>query len=195
LIEGHTVELLLASRDVPVPEVVAILRDVSDILATSHRRGLVHGHVAPASIVYPAHPRRFRLCLVDWVSARTHDSKTPLPLVVGSPYVAPEQANAIAVTERSDVYSLGKIGRALLERAHVDDVSPLLVTLLESMTAESPSARPRSSDVHSTASWLLKELAPQLDAEPEPERGALITSEAAPTVSGEIRLPPEPFTK
>ena len=41
-----------------------------------------------------------------------------------------------------------------------------------------------------------EELGPELEqVPPPPERSAVITSEAAPTVSGEIALPPEPFAE
>jgi len=186
LIEGITVEHLLATRRVSSRDVIAIVRDVADILAESHRRGLVHCSVAPASIVLPAQPRRFPLCLVDWVAARTHDSKVPLPLVVGSRYVAPEQANAIAVDAKSDVYSLGRVARDLLDCATEQDVSPMFTALLSSMLAEDRDGRPSSAHVKSTAAWLASELGPAPEPTAAEPASAPITSEVAPTVAGEI---------
>ena len=191
LIEGTTVLHLLESQQVSLTSVITILRDVADILAESHRRGIVHGHVAPAAIVLPAQPRRFSLCLVDWVGARTHDSTTPLPLVVGGHYVAPEQANAIEMTDRSDVYSLGRIARDMLDCVVRDDVSPLLVALLGSMLDYDPKARPTSADVRNTAAWLAGELGPEPESVPDPAsetsaKSAPITSELAVAVAGEI---------
>ena len=188
LIEGVTVASLLEALRVSITEVIAIVRDVADILAESHRRGLVHGSVAPAAIVIPTKPRRFPLCLVDWVAARTHDSTTPLPLVVGGRYVAPEQANAIAVTDRSDVYSLGRIARDLLDCVEDHDVSPMFTALLHSMLSDDPHLRPSSVEVRNTAAWLAAELGPDgavADATIEPP-SAPITSEIAATVAGEI---------
>lgn len=160
LIEGVTVAHLLEARRVSLNEVIALVRDVADILAESHRRGLVHCSVAPTSIVIPAQPRRFALCLVDWVAARVHDSTAPLPMVVGSRYVAPEQASGTSVSGRSDVYSLGRIGRDLLDCATTNDVPPMFAALLESMLADDPSARPSSAEVRNTAAWLASQLAP-----------------------------------
>lgn len=192
LIEGTTVAHLLETRNVTLADVIAIVRDVADILAESHRRGLVHCHVEPASIVIPTHARRFRLCLVDWVAARTHDSTTPLPLVVGSRYVAPEQVNASAADDRSDVFSLGKIGRDLLQCVLGEDVPPMFITLLESMIVTDRKARPSSAEVRNTAAWLAMEHAeeafaavPQVTSETS-QRSAPITSEIATTVTGEI---------
>ncbi len=196
LIEGQTVAQILETRAMSIADIVAIVRDVADILAESHRRGLVHGHVAPGAIVIPAELRRYPVCLVDWVGARTHDSTAPLPLVVGSRYVAPEQANGIAMNDRSDVFSLGRIGRDLLDCAGRDEISPMLVALLDSMITEDPTARPSSASVRNTATWLSAELAteetaPPPDAVPPPDaeptmRSAPITSEIAAEVAGEI---------
>jgi hypothetical protein len=188
LIEGRTVAHLLDERDASIHHVIAVVRDIADILAEAHRRGLVHGHVAPDSIVIPAHPRRFPLCLVDWVGARTHDSNTPLPLVVGSRYAAPEQASGTALDDRADIYALGRIGRDLLDSTA--RVSPLLVALLDSMIADDRAARPSAAQVRSTAAWLAGELGPEAVPEPTADTGSQrsspITSEIAAAVAGEI---------
>lgn len=199
-IEGHTVAHVLEAGQVSIGDILAIVRDVAEILAEAHRRGLVHCHVTPASIVLPAQLRRFPLCLVDWVGVRTHDSSAPLPLVVGSRYTAPEQTNGIAVEARSDVYALGRIGKDLLACARSEEASPLLVALLDSMTATHRDARPSSLEVRNTAAWLIAELAaedesaadaPAASGVPEPAsettvRSAPITSEFAAEVAGEI---------
>lgn len=186
-IDGRTAANLLDSGRVALADVIAIVRDVSAIFAEAHRRGLVHGHLTPAAIVFPTPRRRFPLCLVDWVGARTHDSTAPLPLVVGSPYVAPEQATGSRIDDRSDVYSLGRVGRALFDCVTTEETSPLFVALLESMTAEDHDARPASEYVHQTAAWLADQLpAEAVPAEPPPERSAPITSEVAIAVAGEI---------
>jgi serine/threonine protein kinase len=208
LIDGHTVAHVLETRSIAIADLIAIVRDVAEILAVAHRRGLVHCHVSPAAIVLPARARRFPLCLVDWIGVRTHDSHAPLPLVVGSRYVAPEQANGIAVEPKSDVFSLGRIGRDLLDHVANEDVPPLFVVLLESMIAADRGARPSMAEVHRTAAWLAAEHAAGPDepaprlSEPEVEhtiemealepdlevtaRSGPITSELATVVAGEI---------
>lgn len=199
-IEGRTVAHVLEASQLAIGEILAIIRDVAEILVEAHRRGLVHGHVSPAAIVLPAHLRRFPLCLVDWVGVRTHDSTAPLPLVVGSRYTSPEQAGGIALEPRSDVYALGRIGKDLLARTTDDEVSPLLLALLDSMTATHRDARPTSLEVRNTAAWLIAELAaddgaaaeaPESSGIPDPAseatvRSAPITSEFAAAVAGEI---------
>lgn len=192
-IEGQTVAQLLETGCVSLTDVIAIVRDVADILAESHRRGLVHCNISPSSIVIPAQLRRFPLCLVDWIAARTHDSTAPLPLVVGGRYVAPEQASGTAVDARSDVYSLGRIARDLLDCIVGDNVPPMFVALLDSMLAADRDARPSAVDVRNTAAWLANEHAPAdgvPDPSPEITSDAVstgpITSEIAAAVAGEI---------
>lgn len=192
LIAGQTVASLIETGRVSLAEVLAIVRDVADILATTHRRGLVHCHVSPTSIVIPAQERRFPLCLIDWVDARTHDSTVPLPLVVGGRYVAPEQANAIRVDASSDVYSLGMIARDLLGCVSDEDIPPMLSSLVDSMLAFDPAARPATDHVLATAAWLATQHGAQPSSPaPEPvspakERSKPITSEMTAVVSGEI---------
>lgn len=189
LIAGQTVASLLETGRVALADVIEILRDVADILATTHRRGLVHCHVAPTSIVIPAQERRFPLCLIDWIDARTHDSTVPLPLVVGGRYVAPEQANAIRADASSDVYSLGMVVRDLLACVTDEPIPPKLAALVDAMIAFDPAARPATAHVLATATALANpHAAPSTapDAATAKERSKPITSEMTAAVSGEI---------
>jgi hypothetical protein len=188
LIEGVTVANLLETRRVPMNEIIAIVRDVADILAESHRRGLVHCSVAPSSIVIPAQLRRFALCLVDWVAARVHDSTAPLPMVVGSRYVAPEQARGTAVNDRSDVYSLGRIARDLVDAATTTEVPPMFAALLDSMVADDPQARPSSAEVRSTAVWLATQLAPPTETASVDWDAALDLDAASPSANADAAI-------
>jgi hypothetical protein len=106
------------------------------------------------------------------------------------------------------VYSLGRIGRDLLDCLVSDDVPPLFVVLLESMLSAERGARPSMSEVHRTATWLANELVappeapaarvsfPEMEQtiemealEPDLEathKSGPITSELAAQVAGEI---------
>jgi serine/threonine protein kinase len=191
LIEGTSVADLLESLDLTMSQVISIVRDVADILAEAHRRGLVHCHVIPRSIIIPAYARRFPICLVDWVSARTHDSTVPLPLVATGRYTAPEQVDGIAAVERSDVYSLGRIAKDLCECVEEGDVPPMFSAIIDSMLAADRTHRPSSAEVRDVATWLANEQAAMMQA-PVPEQlppqpsSTPITCEDATSIVGEI---------
>ena len=66
LVEGHATSEMLLS----VAEVVAMLRDVGDVLAHAHARGVVHKSLSPEAIVHGARG----ICVTDWADARIHDT-------------------------------------------------------------------------------------------------------------------------
>ena len=181
LVEGQT----LASREsLTIGEVVNLVRDVADILEAAHARGLVHRNITPLSIVFP-NSRRFPVCLVDWSGARTRDSRTPMPML-GHAYSAPERQ----VDERADIYSLGVITQQLLRRFDKYSRPPILEALVKTMTATDLTARPSAANVREHGMWLAHEIAqsiPELiDEHASDAVSRIITSESAPTTSGEI---------
>ena len=58
-----------------VAGVVALLRDVAEILDHAHRRGVVHGNLRGEAIVRTPLRRGFPVCLLDWGRARVGDAK------------------------------------------------------------------------------------------------------------------------
>ncbi|MGE5185413.1 MAG: protein kinase domain-containing protein, partial [Acidobacteriota bacterium] len=118
IVVGPTLTQQIATRALSVVQVVAIVRDVAETLAYAHARGLVHRAVSPRAIVFPPGARRFPLCLVDWSSARTRDSTTPLPFappLAVAPYLAPEQLRGGDTDDRGDVFALGMVARELID--------------------------------------------------------------------------------
>ncbi len=103
---------------------------------------------------------------VTSVRAEKRAWQTQLGTVVGTPaYMSPEQAQGLAVDERSDLYSLGVVLYELLTgRVPFDDDDPL-VTMTRQL-AEVP-VPPR--EVNSTAPQALEELALRM-LEKDPER-------------------------
>jgi serine/threonine protein kinase len=51
---GPTLDALLVSGSIPVIEVAALVRDISDILEQAHRRGVIHRALRPNGIVITA---------------------------------------------------------------------------------------------------------------------------------------------
>ena len=141
-IDGTALEDL--RRSLGLAELIALVRDLTDILEHAHRRGIVHGGLHPARIVLT--DRAFPVCIDDWSTARPHDAAAPVPSLPRADarrYAAPELATGAPIDDRADIYSLGAIFRPLLPTG-----TPLpLFALIAQMTAEHPWDRPSASEV------------------------------------------------
>jgi serine/threonine protein kinase len=144
--------LELGALDVEIA--VGIARDVAEILAYAHQRGVVHGGITPDRLAVTARTRGFPLCITDWSAARTHDAQSALAIEPG-PYTAPELARH-ELDDRADVYSLGAIayralagvlpdGTALADRQL--KLPAELASLVDQMLAYDRWDRPSSAEV------------------------------------------------
>jgi len=185
---------VIARRTLVVGEATSLIRDVADVLAYAHARGVIHRALTLRSITMRS-GAAFPLCISEW-GLRVDDLGV---------FGAPELTMDGRFDGRIDVYALGVIAfRAVTRRfpgeGGVFDVphAPTgLATLIARMLAISPSERPIAAEVRAVASELI---AAGEDGEdvvqvgkprfsrpkwtPSPE--LVITSERAPTASGEI---------
>ncbi|MEP6621095.1 MAG: serine/threonine-protein kinase [bacterium] len=119
---GYVRGVSLADRlrvEGPIPALDAhrILSELADALECAHRNGVVHRDIKPANILLD--DETGRAVLADFGIAKVQgagDSLTMSGAVIGTPhFMSPEQASAVAeVDERSDIYSLGAVGYAML---------------------------------------------------------------------------------
>lgn len=108
LIEGRTLRQILA-REGPLPpaRVLPMVAEICAALDFSHQRGIVHRDVKPGNVMITASGQ---VKVMDFGIALALSSSpiTPTGGVIGTAfYLSPEQANAEAVDQRSDVYSIG----------------------------------------------------------------------------------------
>jgi len=76
LVEGTPLARLLEAGPLTVSEVLAMLRNVAEILDQAHRHGVTHGGVCSEAIVYRDGVRGYPLCLVGWRTARLETAPT-----------------------------------------------------------------------------------------------------------------------
>ena len=110
LLEGEPLDSLLDRETKPMlSETLRIGREVSQALAAAHTKGLIHRDLKPENVWLESPTGRVKL--LDFGLARPHNVNVRLTssgTIVGTPaYMAPEQARAEAVDERTDLFGLG----------------------------------------------------------------------------------------
>jgi len=107
-VEGESLrERLDREKQLPIPDALAIAREVAGALGYAHERGVVHRDIKPANIIYD--PKKRIAKITDFgVACLTDASKTKTGTVLGSPYyMSPEQLAGKKVDGRADLFSLG----------------------------------------------------------------------------------------
>lgn len=123
---GGSLEALLAERGRLAPgEVVAVAAPIADALASAHRRGVLHGDVKPANVLFTSDGEPL---LSDFGVARTLGRLTSDNIAGTAHYMAPEMLDGAPPDARADVYSLGVVCyEALTGRPPFDGAVPLAV--------------------------------------------------------------------
>jgi eukaryotic-like serine/threonine-protein kinase len=104
---GGSLDDLLAERARLRPgQVVAVAAPVADALASAHRRGILHGDVKPANVLFTSDGEPL---LSDFGVARTLGGRTSDEVSGTAEYVAPELLDGAHPDPRADVYSLGVV--------------------------------------------------------------------------------------
>lgn len=108
-VEGQDLRSILKDGKLPVDEVVKIIRQVLQGLECAHRENIIHRDLKPANIMRDV---QGRVVVMDFGVARTlaGDGMTGTGLMVGTmEYMSPEQAQALPLDARSDIFSIGLI--------------------------------------------------------------------------------------
>jgi eukaryotic-like serine/threonine-protein kinase len=146
-LSGGSLAQRLQNGALPQPDALRIGAALADALAYSHTRGIIHRDFKPGNVLLTAEGKPV---LSDFGVAKNTSSEesglTRHAMVIGAPrYMSPEQGLAEAVTDRTDIYSLGLTLfemlsgnlppmnlRVLRDPAHAHELAPYI-----------PEARPR----------------------------------------------------
>lgn len=118
LLEGHTLELHRqnAGGRLPIPEALALVGDVLDVLASAHANRIVHRDIKPDNVFLTTGGKTK---LMDFGIARLLDAShsTGAGALMGTPaFMSPEQASGRNkdIDARTDVWSVGALLFVLL---------------------------------------------------------------------------------
>ncbi len=146
-IDGTDVVTHCDSHDLTREARLALLARICDAIQHAHEHGIVHRDLKPANILVDADhvPHIVDFGIARTLGAGTH-TLTAAGQMLGTPsFMAPEQALAVGVDRRADVYALGAIAfRLIANRLPVDIPSSATAARLREL-AETP--RPRLRDV------------------------------------------------
>jgi tRNA A-37 threonylcarbamoyl transferase component Bud32 len=104
---GGSLRDLLAERGKLTPgEVVAVAAPLAEALASAHRRGVLHGDVTPANVLFTSDGEPL---LTDFGVARSLGQHTSDMVAGTAGYVDPELLEGARPDPRADIYSLGVV--------------------------------------------------------------------------------------
>jgi serine/threonine-protein kinase len=120
-VDGASLRARLArDHELPVADVVRIMREVADALAEAHAHGVVHRDVKPDNVLL----RGQHAVITDFGVAKAVSDATgvhaltSVGVTLGTPaYMAPEQAAGDPVDHRADIYALGVMAYEMLTGA------------------------------------------------------------------------------
>ena len=99
-------ERLRRKRYLTAAESLRILKSVLQALVYAHQKGIVHGDIKPANIMYDNHKKIF--IVTDFGAAGYHQKNSSVDKkITGTPaYMSPEQLSGKKMDGRSDLFSL-----------------------------------------------------------------------------------------
>ena len=163
LVEGETLAERIARGPIPVPEAMAIARQIAEALEAAHEQGIIHRDLKPANV--KLRPDGI-VKVLDFGLAKALGSDSVESSLANSPtmslgatragvilgtaaYMSPEQANGYAVDRRADIWSFGAVLYEMLAGSRAfpgESVSDTLATVLKidpdwkALPAATPSA-------------------------------------------------------
>ncbi len=188
-IEGWNLKRVIQQEGtLPVPRVVAIIRQVASALGAAHALGMIHRDIKPENIVLVQTPRGEQAKVLDFGIARIREARagqiggptlTETGVIIGSPpYMSPEQAMGMKSDQldaRSDLYSLGVVMYQMLTGTlplKADTTMSMLMAHIQTPPIPIRQARPDLPISDSVATLVMSLLGKKPESRP-PSAGAL----------------------
>jgi serine/threonine-protein kinase len=193
LVEGQTMQSVIAAGTIETIDTIALLRDVAEVLDHAYRRGIIHCGLRPDRIVLTGRSRGYPVCITEWAEARAHDAALQGPYAPSPAswhYTSPELAFGDPLDDRTDVFALGVMAYQLFTRqlpfdgegigmtsdgsrqhipteVHCPEIPRELTGLVDSMLAYDRWDRPSMAEVHGDLAWLAEVLATPISRHPQ----------------------------
>ena len=150
LIQGRSLDGLIASEPLSFGRVCALLRPICEGLQAAHEAGVIHRDLKPENILIE---HKGRVVITDFGIARQTTGeeafKTLDGSVMGTPaYMAPEQIKAGSVVDqRADIFALGAILYEMLTGKPVAKGGSLMEVLMSRIQSPPPDPRDIRPDI------------------------------------------------
>jgi TolB-like protein/tRNA A-37 threonylcarbamoyl transferase component Bud32 len=190
-VEGESLRgRLQKTGEFPVPEAIAIMRDVLEALSYAHECGVVHRDIKPENVLLArnhAHVADFGVAKALSASTNAQSGLTSLGVALGTPaYMSPEQAMADPSTDhRADLYAVGAMAYEMLTGYQVFTArSPQAMLAAHATETPEPIERRRPNTPPALAALIMRLLDKHPADRPQSASEALGLLAAATTPSG-----------
>lgn len=153
-IPGQTLQQKLdGTGPLETAEMLRLAVQIARGLAAAHAQGLIHRDIKPSNILLEQGAET-KVKITDFGLARTADdaSLTQSGVIAGTPlYMAPEQAQGVAIDHRTDLFSLGSVFYVLLT-GRPPFRAPTALAVLKRVCEDTP--RPIRDIIPEVPPWL-----------------------------------------
>jgi serine/threonine protein kinase len=202
-IEGQNLKKAIQEQGtLPVPRVLALIKQVASALSAAHDLGMIHRDIKPENIFLVHTPGGEQAKVLDFGIARIREAGagqaagptlTETGVIIGSPpYMSPEQAMGMKGDQldcRSDLYSLGVVMYQMLTGAlplKADTTMSMLLAHIQSPPVPIHEAQPGLLIPDSIASLVMSLLEKKPESRPPGARAVIEVIEQAEREDGAL---------